>query len=203
MLIIGLTGGVASGKNFVASHFQKSKIPVFDADEEVHELLTSNAEIMNQISIHFPEAIIDNKINRKILGDKVFDNKEGLNLLENIIYPKLEQKEDAFLKKCRSNRQKIAILNVPLLFEKKGYKKCHKVISIIIPPKIQLRRFKDRFKNTNFNDQDLNSKFLKITQNQLNNLARKKLADFTIYNGLDKRFCVKQINAIKSSLKIA
>ena len=194
MLILGLTGGVASGKNFVASCFKRLKIPVFDADLEVHMLLLGNKNIFKQIQQNFPDSIINNKIDRKILGEQVFANQQKLHNLEQIIYPILRVREDSFIKNCRRNHQQMAILNIPLLFEKGGYKRCHKSIAIITPPKTQLSRFKNRLKSKIVGDSKLIcKKFYDITKYQIDNLQRKKIANYIIYNGLNKAFTFRQV----------
>jgi dephospho-CoA kinase len=198
MLIIGLTGGVASGKNFVASRFKKLRIPVFDADLEVHKLLSSDGEIFLRVKKLFPRAVLNGKIDRGKLGEEVFNDDKKLQNLEQIIYPKLRNEENLFLKNCRRNYQKIAVLNIPLLFEKNGHKRCDLSIAVIAPMRIQLQRFKARYlkNNSNQNDFAIEEKFKKIIKNQFNNLQRKKLADFIIQNGLGKAFCQSQINLI-------
>ena len=194
MLIIGLTGGLASGKNFVASCFARFKIPIFDADLEVHKLLALDQDIFKQIRQNFPQAIINNKIDRAVLGKSVFEDKQKLQKLEQIIYPHLRNRENLFIKNCRKNRQIIAILNIPLLFEKGGHKRCHKTIAIITPPKTQLHRFQNRLKTKGMKDAELiHSKFNNITKHQTNDLQRKKLADYTIFNGLNKTFTFRQV----------
>ena len=191
MLILGLTGGVASGKNFVASQFRKLKIPVFDADLEVHKLLANNQEIFTQVKNTFPKAIVNGKIDRKLLGEEVLDHKEKLHNLEQIIYPKLRKEENLFIKNCRIKKHKIVVLNIPLLFEKDGYKRCHKTIAVITSPLIQFQRFKSRFPLQP--DLIVHKKFKNIVSHQINNLERKKRADFLIYNGLSKAFTVRQV----------
>jgi len=194
MLIIGLTGGVASGKNFIASCFERFRVPVFDADLEVHKLFFSDAEVFNKVKQSFPESIINNKIDRKILGPIVFADKIKLQNLEQIIHPSLKKKEDIFIKNCRTNRRKIVILNIPLLFEKGGYKRCHKNIAVITPIKTQFHRFQNRLKSIGVSDLDLIYKqFNNITKHQTNNLQRKRLADYVIYNGLNKALTFKQV----------
>jgi dephospho-CoA kinase len=163
MKIIGLTGGVASGKNFVAFHFERLKIPVFDADAQVHNLLSNNEEIFLKIKNNFPNSIKNNKIDRKILGAEVLMDEKKLLKLEKIIYPILRKKEDEFIK----------------------------TISIIISPKIQFERFKKRFKDKDENF--IAKMFQNITTKQMGNLQRKNRADFLIYNGLSKAFCFAQI----------
>ena len=194
MLIIGLTGGLASGKSFIADQFVRFKIPVFDADLEVHKLLISDKEIFFKINEIFPKATSGGFVDKKILGKEVFDNKKQLQKLEEIIYPKLQKQENLFLKNCRKNRKKIAVLNIPLLFEKGGYKRCHKTIAVVASVRVQFYRYKNRFLLEEINNEDLiYDRFKKIIKNQTNNLRRKSQADYIIYNGLDKGFAVKQL----------
>ncbi|MFT6077824.1 MAG: dephospho-CoA kinase, partial [Rickettsiales bacterium] len=177
MKIIGLTGGVASGKNFVAQHFERLKIPVFDADLEVHKLFITDSDIFQEIQEKFPDSIRNNKIDRKILGAEVFGDEKKLSDLEKIIYPKLRHKEDEFIKKSHRQRRKMVVLNIPLLFEKGGYKRCDKNIAVITSKKIQFNRFKKRFGreiDTNF----IAKIFQNITNKQINNLQRKNKADY-------------------------
>ena len=65
MKIIGLTGGVASGKNFAADWFSNLGIPVFDADHEVHKIFSNNKQVLEEIRKFFPDAVENNQINRK------------------------------------------------------------------------------------------------------------------------------------------
>lgn len=205
MLIIGLTGGLASGKNFVSSCFQRFRIPVFDADLEVHKLLAGDQAVFKQIKSNFPQAILNGKINRKILGENVFKDPQELKKLEQIIHPSLRRKEDLFIKNCRRNRQEIAILNIPLLFERGGYRRCHKNIAVITKTQSQFFRFRIRQKSkknlanknlgfdSNSETRLIYKEFNNITKHQTNNLQRAKLADFIIYNGLGKAFTFRQV----------
>jgi len=198
MLIVGLTGGVASGKSFVASHLQRLKIPVFDADLQVHKLLANSGEIFLQVKKLFPKSIVSGQIDRKMLGAEVFGDQKKLQNLEQIIYPYLQKQENIFIKNCRRNRHKIAVLNIPLLFEKGGNKRCHKTIVVIVSKRVQFNRFKCRFV---LEDKNLvEKKFQNITKHQINNLQRKVSADFLINNGLGKPFCYRQIKTILENL---
>ena len=200
MLIVGLTGGVASGKSFVADQFKKLRIPVFDADFEVHKLLTGDPVIFEKVKNNFSKAIIDNKIDRKILGAEVFGDKNKLQNLEQIIYPQLRKKEEQFIKNCHLTKNKIAVLNIPLLFEKGGYKRCDKVIAVIASKRVRFDRFKKRFEIKNNADlQMIEQKFGHIFKSQTSDLKRKKLADFLIYNGLGKGFCCQQVSWIATN----
>jgi len=101
MKIIGLTGGIASGKNFVAEILAKKDAAIFDADKEVHKLLESDKSTILEVSKKFSQSFIDKKINRKILGEIVFSPGEKgakkLKILEKIIHPKIRKNHLEFL----------------------------------------------------------------------------------------------------------
>ena len=194
MRVIGLTGPVASGKSFIASRLKDLKIPVFDADFQVHKLLSENQQIIDKIKKHFPKAVVKSLVDRKLLGKEVFNNPQKLKILENIIYPFLRQKEDEFLKKCLIKRKKIAVLNIPLLFEKGGFARCDANISISAPRKIRLNRFLKRHKEGNIDE--MIKKFAAINQNQLDDFQRKKFKKHVLHSGLDKGYSVRKIKLL-------
>jgi dephospho-CoA kinase len=200
MKIIGLTGGIASGKNFVAEIFQKNGAAVFDADKEVHELLESHAEAIKEVKENFPESVIGEKISRKLLGQIVFSDPQKLKILEKIIHVKVREEYQIFLQKAVKEKKKLAILNIPLLLETQSYK-CDKVVAIIVLDEVQKKRFLMRAKKTdpeNFlhEKENLIRKFEKIKSKQIDNLKREKHADFVINNSLTKSFTIKQVKKI-------
>ena len=192
MKIIGLTGGIASGKNFVADIFAKNGAMVFDADAQVHKLLESDESTIQEIRKHFPESFIEQKINRKILGEIVFSDTKKLEILENILHPKVREQYSEFLKLAHRRGARLAVLNIPLLLEKGGYE-CDKIVAIITSKIVQKYRFLGRHKESNSQDL-LEEKFQKIKSQQINNLERVKRADFVVFNGLSK---AKTIGASK------
>lgn len=194
MMIIGLTGGVASGKSFVQDILRWDKIPVFDADYEVHQLIAENKKVILAIKKSFPSSIVNDKIDRKLLGLEVFGNKEKLAKLEQIIYPSLHKKEAEFIKENKRKKAKFVVLNIPLLLEKKRYQNCDKVIAILASKQIRFERFKKRFKNENL--LEVKKRFNQIISNQTTDLQRKSKADFLIYNSSSKAFCTRQIKSI-------
>lgn len=199
MKIIGLTGGIASGKNFVADIFKKNGAAVFDADKEVHEIIANDKKIISQIRKTFPDAVNSGLVDRKALGKIVFSDKKKLDLLEKIIHPEIRKKYQEFLLTAKENHHKIAILNIPLLLEKKGYE-CDKIISVIVKKSLQKRRFLSRARKLNPQNfqkdlKSLEEKFEKISTNQLTNLERKKQSDFVINSGVSKAKTIKQVRS--------
>ncbi len=197
MKIIGLTGGIASGKNFVAEVFAKEGAAVFDADAEVHKLLESDRETLLEVKRKFPESFIEQKIDRKILGKIVFSDERKLKILEKILHPKVRKKHLEFLKESKKSGKKIAVLNIPLLLETESYE-CDFILAVIASKAVQKKRFLAREKKKdpkNFakNKKIVEKRFAQIYTKQAKNSERKKLADFVIKNGISKANSTKQI----------
>ena len=196
MKIVGLTGGIASGKNFVSEVFAKNGAAVFDADQEVHKLLESDKTTFSAIKKSFPQVMINKKIDRKILGKIVFADDKKLKILEKIIHPIVRKKYLEFLRVITKEDKKIAVLNVPLLLETHGYK-CDYVIAIIVKKSEQKKRFLERAKKNNPQNfaaekKNLEKRFQQIAAKQLSNSERKKMADFTLDN-LSKAQIAKKV----------
>ena len=209
MIIVGITGSLASGKNFITKIFEKFHFAIFDADLEISNIL-SEEEIIIKINDCFSELNDDKSINKKLLAEIVFSNKEKLKLLEEITHPALYQKYQNFIKNCEINNKKFIALNIPLLIEKNNYK-CSKIISAICNYKIQKRRFISReilkFKHQNNKNKIgkqkikelilfFTEKFYKITNNQLNNQKRLIASDFIINTSKSRAETVKQTRKI-------
>lgn len=184
MKIIGITGSIASGKNFLSDIFEENGAAIFDADKEVHRLLESDKSTIDEVAKEFPSALVGKKIDRKILGGIVFSDKKKLQILESILHPKIREEQKKFLLTSRKNRKKIAVLNIPLLLEN-GWYKCDKIISIISSKLAQKHRFLKRSKTLTDKDFD------KIISQQLSNEERIKRSDFVI-RGFSKAFIRKE-----------
>jgi len=219
MKIIGITGGIASGKNFVANIFARNGAAIFDADEEVHKIFISDRALILKVGKVFPQSLVEKKnlvdnrkistknlvqkieifqeIDRKILSKIVFSDAKKLKILEDIIHPIIRKKYEEFLQKSRQENRKIAALNIPLLLEKQGYK-CDKIISLLIPPSLQKRRFFSR--NKNESKQELEKKFKNIIKFQLSNKERKDKSDFVIHTRFSKAKTTEQVKKILQKL---
>ncbi len=204
MKIIGLTGGIAAGKNFVAEIFKQNGAAIFDADKEVHNLLESDGSIIHQVKKYFPHSFVEKKIDRKILGKIVFDDVKKLEILERILHPQVRKKYEEFLLDAKKQNKKLVVLNIPLLLEKQGYK-CDKVVAVIAAKSVQRKRFLARAKksdNKNFlrNKSFLEEKFAKIHARQMSNSARKDMADFVVDSGLSKLNTISQVQKIFAAI---
>ena len=200
MKIIGLSGGIASGKNFLAEIFAKNGAAIFDADKEVHKLLESDKSTFDEVLKKFPQAIINKKIDRKILGKIVFADEKKLKILEKILHPQVRKKYQEFLKIAEKEKREIVVLNVPLLLESEVYK-CDKILAIITSKALQKQRFLEREKEKNpqvfsAEKKSLEKKFAQIRSKQISNLERKRKADFIINGSAAKAEIIKQIKKI-------
>ena len=132
MIIIGLTGSVASGKSTVAGWIGERGIPVHDADNAVHNLLAPSGQAVPDIIDRFGQSVLadDGGIDRKKLGNYVFENQQDRQILESILHPMVRQHRDQFLADHRSFGSKIVVLDVPLLFETGGDALCDYVVVV-------------------------------------------------------------------------
>lgn len=169
--IIGITGGIASGKSYIANMFNILNIPVFNADEAIKQIYLVK-HIYNQVKLAFPKAIREGKIDGKILGDIVFANFKKLNILESILYPELNKQLNKFM----AQDVKYLVIDMPLLFEKNYNQYCNYIITIYCPVYIQKIRALKR-KNMS------NSKLENIINNQFKSLVKRNMSDYNIYSG--------------------
>ena len=132
MIIIGLTGSVASGKSTVAGWIAERGIAVHDADAAVHSLLATAGQAVPDIIDRFGQSVLadDGGIDRKKLGNHVFEHPQDRQILESILHPMVRQHRDQFLADHRRFGSKIVVLDVPLLFETGGDALCDYVVVV-------------------------------------------------------------------------
>ncbi len=197
MKVIGLSGGIASGKNSVAEFFSKLGVKIFDADLIVHDLFINNKIVIQQIAKEFPQALKLNVIDRKILAEIIAKNPQKLAIIENIIHPLVRNKYQQFLVDSNKNNEKLVILNIPLLQEKKYYK-TDKIIAIIADEEIRRNRYiKRSIADINKEDKiiilQLNEKFTLLKNQQISDEERIKIADYVIKNNSNYEDLEKQV----------
>ncbi len=142
MIVIGLTGGVATGKTTTADLFRERGIPVHDADATVHGLLAVGGQAVDQICALFGSQVLtpDNSIDRQKLGKMVFQNPEERRQLEEILHPLVAKDRNTFIAQADAKGASMVVLDVPLLFETGGHNLCDKVIVTSAPPEVQSKR---------------------------------------------------------------
>jgi dephospho-CoA kinase len=186
MKIIGLSGGIASGKNTVAEIFQQLGIAVFDADAVVHKLYSQDQKIIELVAKNFPETFDGKIINRQILSALISKNPNQIHVLEKIIHPEIRQIYQNFLENNLQKKANFVVINIPLLLESNQYK-TDKIIAIIADEKLRQDRYIQRvipdLKNANHDlINELKNKFLMLKNKQISDAERIKNADFVIQN---------------------
>ena len=173
MIKIALTGSIATGKSHVLNIFSEFSIPVFSFDDEVARLLKEDKKVFVLVGAYFPEVVENGVINRKNLSDLAFSKKEVLSELEKILYPKLFEEYELFLKKHRAENAAIIIAEVPLLFEKRLEKQFDKIVLTTCTESDRIER---ALRREGMTMQKLDA----IIKSQMTYSKKEKLVDFII-----------------------
>jgi dephospho-CoA kinase len=129
MKIIGLTGGIGSGKSTVLSFFKDLGVATYMADSEAKRLMNSDEELKNQITKLFGEkAYVEGALNRTYIASIVFSNKEKLNTLNALVHPKVHEDFQQFIKKSNAD---FIIYEAAILFESGSDKVCDYIITVL------------------------------------------------------------------------
>ena len=189
--IIGLTGGIGTGKTMVAEYFKSLGIPVYIADKEARQLMTSE-NIINALSNEFGKEILENGIlNREKLAKLVFNDSKKLQKLNSIVHPEVKKHFDAWVESHKDSP--FVFKEAAILFESGSYKYCDAIITITCPLETRLKRVMERDK------MDRESVFKRI-QNQWTDEQRIAKSDYVIHN-LSVEATKKQVNEILKILK--
>lgn len=146
MKIVGLTGGISSGKSTVSSYLKQLKIPVIDADEVARKVVEPNSQGAIEIRKAFGSDVFeeDGSLNRQKLGALIFSNAENRQKLDDLLQPLIKI---MILDEIEENRQQgknMIVLDLPLLFEKQYEELCEEIIVVYIPRELQLERLMRR-----------------------------------------------------------
>jgi dephospho-CoA kinase len=171
--IIGLTGGIGSGKTTIANHFKAAGIPVYIADDEAR-LLMQSAEIIQEIKNTFGQIVFDNAIlNRQKLAEIVFNNPEKLKQLNSIIHPAVKKHFANWV--LNFKKEPFVIYEAAILFESGNYKNCDKIITVTAPIESRIERVVKR-------DMTTPEQVLSRMNAQWNDEQRISKSDFVIEN---------------------
>jgi dephospho-CoA kinase len=174
MLVIGLTGGIGMGKSAAAEHFARRGIPVFNADACVHRLYEGGA--VEEIDAAFPGVTREGRVDRKLLAEQVSGHPERLQRLESVVHPMVVKAEIDFLCEQERNGARIAVLEIPLLFETGAEKRVDVTIVVSAPSRVQRERVLTRPGMTV-------EKLEHLLARQLSDKERRARADFVIISG--------------------
>ena len=172
--IIGLTGGIGSGKTTVAKYFASKGIPVYIADEAAKDIM-NDKEVVQEVQAIFSEHVIQENglLDRNAIRELVFNDKSKLDQLNKIIHPKVKNNFDNWLKK--NKKAKFIIKEVAILFETNGQKYCDATILVTAPIETRIMRVLER-------DSTSRENILQIIKNQLPEEKKIELATYIIEN---------------------
>jgi dephospho-CoA kinase len=171
--VIGLTGGIGSGKTTIANYFATLGVPVYIADEEAKAILYT-PQAIKEVAEVFGQGILTNGIpDRAKLADVVFKDAGKLKLLNNIIHPKVNDHFQCWLKS--QNSAKFVIKEAAILFESGSYKDCDKIILVIAPKELRVKRVMER-------DHAEEKMVLERIENQWDDSRKATLSDYIIQN---------------------
>ena len=171
MFVLGLTGSIGMGKSTTAKLFAEEGVPVHDADAAVHALYDGKAAPL--IEAAFPGTTHGGKVDRRKLGAAVLGDREALQRLEAIVHPLVAQARDHFLQKARLDGAKVALLDIPLLFEVGADKLVDAVVVVSAVPHLQRQRVMERPGMTA-------EKFEALLVKQMPDAEKRRRADFIV-----------------------
>ncbi len=190
--IIGLTGGIGSGKTTVARYFEKMGIPVYNSDTRAKELTNTSIDIRTKICALLGEqSYVNNQMNRSYIASQTFSNPTKLAALNAIIHPavyadfeqwKNEQATDLVLKEAA------------ILIETGGHLLCDIVVVVLVDQEIRVQRTIER-------DQLTRRQILERMNNQTTDDKRKEVANYIIDNNHDLNYLEQQVIKVIDEIK--
>ena len=192
MIVLGLTGSIGMGKSTAAGFFAECGVPVHDADAVVHQLYAG--EVAPAIEAAFPGTTRDGVVDRVRLGERVVGDSLALKRLEAIVHPLVRRDEEKFLAKAEAAGAAVAVLNIPLLFESGGDRRCDAVVVVTAPAEMQRERVMSRPGMTE-------EKFTRLLAQQVPDIEKRRRADFVVDSSKDFDATRTQVRAILQAAK--
>ena len=188
MIRVGVMGGIGSGKSFIAKLFN---CPVFNADKEVNRVYKNDKNCFVNLKKKLPKFINSFPVKKKQLVKAIKEDKKNLAKISSIVHPIVRKRMKVFLAKNKKN--KIVVLDIPLLIENKLNKKDDVLLFVKSKKKEVLKRLKKR---TNFDAKVLKS----LNENQIILLKKRKLANYIVDNNFTKIIMKKKVNFLKKKI---
>jgi dephospho-CoA kinase len=192
MIILGLTGSIGMGKSTVAAMFRREGVPVFDADAAVHQLQGPAGRLVAAIEALHPGTTNAAGVDRGKLGQAVLGDAAALKRLERLIHPAVGRAQREFLRRHRAHR--LVVLDIPLLFEKGGWRRVDAVAVVSAPAWMQSRRVLKRPGMTP-------AKLARIRHLQTPDPEKRARADFVIETGTSPAKTADQVRKLIACLR--
>lgn len=187
MQIIGITGGIGSGKSTVARIFSLLGIPVYSADDAAREIMVKDLQLIEEIKAHFgvESYLPDGSLNRKYIANIVFNDKSQLEKLNSIVHPATIRDSEAWARKQKSP---YVIKEAALMFESESFHHVDKVIGVYAPESLRILRVMKR-------DGVSRDEVLARIHKQIDDRIKMKLSDYVIYND-EQHMVIPQVLAL-------
>lgn len=189
MIILGLTGSIGMGKTATAAMFSAAGLPVYDADAAVHALYEKGGSAVGPLSERFGDILKDGAIDRAALRAKVVDDPDAMKDLERIVHPLVGQSQLNFRQQALESESKIAVLDIPLLYETGGDQRCDYVAVVTAPADVQKARVLARGEMSE-------EQFEQIRAKQMSDADKRARADFVISTAFGFDFTRAHVQAI-------
>jgi dephospho-CoA kinase len=195
-MVIGLTGGIASGKSTVAGMFADLGAVVIDADKIARDVVAPGQEGLHSIVLHFGEEILDQegRLDRKKMGEIVFSDEEARKHMNSLLHPLIRKRMEQEKQKALLLHPPLIILDIPLLYESNWQAKLEKVVVVYVPEQLQLQRLMNRNHLTQEEAEQRISAQMSIEE-------KKKRADFLIDNSGTMEETKEQVDLLFGQLR--
>ena len=192
MIVVGLTGGIGSGKSTIAKAFAALGIAVFNSDEQAKALIATDAQVKERIIAAFGEEAYQNgEYNRAYIAQIVFNNPEKLAILNNIVQPALAK----YFKQWAKKQTSLYVLKeAAILFESGSYKDCDYIITVTAPEEVRIARVMAR-------DHCTEAQVRARMAQQWSDAQRIALSDAVIEN-VDLESAKEQVKRINEELRV-
>jgi dephospho-CoA kinase len=194
MIVVGLTGSIGMGKSNAARVLRFLGVPVYDADAEVHRIYVKGGAAVAPIARAFPGAVRDGAVDRARLSDMLRADPGAVLRLERIVHPLVRRIQERFLRALRLRRAPIAVLDIPLLFETGGEKRCDAVIVVSAPAYLQRQRV---LRRPGMNEAKLDL----LLGRQTPDAVKRRRADFVIHTNRGYRDTLLELRRILAKLQ--
>lgn len=172
----GITGGIGSGKTTVCKLFEQLGIPVYYADDRAKYLMQHEHHLIDEIKKTFGADVYDNgKLNRKLLAERVFSDKEKLQQLNALVHPAVYRDTEEWLGEQKAVKVPYVLKEAALLIESGSHKNLDKLIVVTAPLATRIQRMRQRDNST---QEEVQARI----NHQLPEEEKAKLADFVIHN---------------------
>lgn len=193
MKVIGLTGGIGMGKSTASAAFRRARLPVFDADAEVHRLQAKGGAAVGPIGAAFPGTVVDGAVDRARLRAAAIQDPAAMTILERIIHPMVRARQRRFLARARAARRPAAVLDIPLLFETHAERRMDIIVVVSAPATVQRARVRKRRRMTE-------AQIDAILARQTPDREKRRRADVVVQTGLSRYHALRRLRRLIGTL---